>query len=73
MTSPSGSSGQENNRVARVLIGFTRLESAEQSAFIDALNNYNRGNIQTKSALAESYRMQIDAGPVGSICPCCGR
>ncbi|MBF6278052.1 hypothetical protein [Nocardia nova] len=73
MTSPRGGS---DKRVARVLVGYTNLTSAEQSDFIAKLNDYERssaGERQTKKASFSNTATRMDVGPTATGCTCCGR
>jgi hypothetical protein len=62
--------------VARVLRGYTSLTTAQRSAFVRHVNEYNEGTSAAqeriiREAINKSQRM--DVGPTSGSCPCCGR
>ncbi len=62
------------NKTSIVFNGYLSLNSKEQDAFIDLVNDYNqrvrKGLIKEGSGRLDG---EISLGPLQRSCPCCGR
>jgi hypothetical protein len=56
-------------RTRTVLKGFFELDHEEQQKFIDMLDKYRYYHTSFDELLIN----KVILGPVGSICPCCGK
>ena len=64
-----------NRRIAAVLAGYLRLSDTDQSALVEELNRYIRGDQPLRKSITESVRAaeKMELGPSQGGCPCCGR
>ncbi len=65
-----------DRNVAWVVRGYLNLNDDQRAEFLDAINEYNRGNVATKDRINRESRNRVtrmDMGPLGSACACCGR
>ena len=57
-----------------VFRGFLELNSEEQSDVVFAINEYDKKGTYEKQEIRKSYEKdRVVLGPLGSVCPCCGR
>jgi hypothetical protein len=61
--------------VELVFNGFCKLSDSEKKDVIDAIIDYQKADIKGRRAIVEGSekRARIQLGPVGTLCPCCGR
>jgi hypothetical protein len=60
----------------RVIAGFMRLSSSDQTMIIQQISEYLKKDAYGKKTLTESFekRAGLDLGPINQGgCPCCGR
>lgn len=62
-----------NEKAYKVLVGFTKLNYAEQLEFIQELTKYRQAGVYERSTLQESFARKSSVGPKDSVCTCCGR
>jgi len=64
-----------NKQSRRVLLGLMALTDSERQEVEAELEKFKRGDINKRKDLRESFRSaeQMDLGPAGSGCPCCGK
>jgi hypothetical protein len=62
-----------NEKAYKVLVGFTKLNYAEQQEFIQELTKYRQAGIYERSTLQEGFQRKSSVGPKDSVCTCCGR
>ena len=62
-----------NEKMYKVLVGFSKLSYTEQEEFFKELSKYRVSGPYEKSTLQESYSRKSSVGPKDSVCTCCGR
>ena len=60
-----------NDKTKRVMIGYLSLSDSERSEFEEELRRYRLRSFRERE-LYET-EMRVTSGPVGNVCPCCGR
>ncbi len=64
-----------NERTRIVFNGFLELTQSEQQEFISAVINHSRmTEVEKRLVESETKSMtRVSLGPLGNVCPCCGR